>query len=484
MSATTEHPKVFISYSWTDVEHEQFVLELATSLRNHGVDAILDKWDLKPGQDKYAFMESMVVDSDVMKVLVLCDRKYQEKANARTGGVGTESQIISQELYGKVAQTKFIPVVCEYDDESQPCLPVFMKGRIFIDVSTEERYGEGLDQLLRLIYEQPFHHKPRLGGAPAFSSNGGTSYVKELGAAVRAIQDGKPNRQGLETLFIKGVLTELDKLYVTPEGRDYYEGVYQAIAGTKGLRDQVANYVEAVAAFSGDDPSSVGPFIKLMEGVGAHFGPAATSGSYHPGWMDFYAFVALEAMLVQTAALLRHERWKCLRRLVDATYIIRGRQGETVAATFVAFDAHLVSLDDHRNESLKLNRVSVSADLLKERCSAERTTFNELMEADIFLALKALVGLNDGPPQEWRDYWTPRTSVYASYGNKHPVFLRASDETTRNGIHTAIGVRSGAELKTRIDKSESVLTSLNRLTSRTFGHFSFLEAINVDALVR
>lgn len=327
MSATTEHPKVFISYSWTNVEHEQFVLELATGLRNHGVDAILDKWDLKPGQDKYVFMESMVVDPDVLKVLVLCDRKYQEKANSRAGGVGTESQIISQELYGKVRQTKFIPVVCEYDDEGQPCLPVFMKGLIYIDVSTEERYGDGLDQLLRLIYEQPFHQKPKLGGAPAFVSSGGASYVKELGAAVRAIHDGKANRQGLESLFIKGVLTELDKLYVTPDGNDYHEGVYQAIAATKGLRDQVADYVEAVAAFSGDEPSSVGPFIKLMEGVGAHFGQPTTSGSYYPGWTDFYSFFALEALLVQTAALIRHERWKSLRRLLDATYVVRGSGG-------------------------------------------------------------------------------------------------------------------------------------------------------------
>ncbi len=112
MSASKEHPKVFISYSWSGAEHEQFVIELATALRTHGVDAILDKWRLKPGQDKYVFMESMVTDPSVIKVLVLCDRQYQEKANSRAGGVGTESQIISQELYSKVQQTKFIPVVC------------------------------------------------------------------------------------------------------------------------------------------------------------------------------------------------------------------------------------------------------------------------------------------------------------------------------------------------------------------------------------
>ena len=94
MSATTEHPKVFISYSWYGPEHEQDVIDLATTLRNHGVDAVLDKWDLKPGQDKYVFMESMVTDDSVAKVLLLCYKRYQEKANSRSGGVGTESQII------------------------------------------------------------------------------------------------------------------------------------------------------------------------------------------------------------------------------------------------------------------------------------------------------------------------------------------------------------------------------------------------------
>lgn len=154
----------------------------------------------------------------------------------------------------------------------------------------------------------PTTKKPKLGGAPAFLTSSVASYVKDLGAAIRAIPDGKPNLQGLETLFIKGVLTEVDKLYVTPNGNDYHEGVHQAIAGTKGLRDQVADYVETAAAFSGDDPNSVDPFIKLMEGLGAHFGPPTTSGQFYPGWADLYSYFALETFLIQTATLIRHGR--------------------------------------------------------------------------------------------------------------------------------------------------------------------------------
>ena len=55
-------PKVFISYSWTSEEYRNHVIEFATQLRNHGVDVVLDAWDLKPGQDMYVFMEQCVTN--------------------------------------------------------------------------------------------------------------------------------------------------------------------------------------------------------------------------------------------------------------------------------------------------------------------------------------------------------------------------------------------------------------------------------------
>ena len=80
-----EHPTVFVSYSWTSLDYEERVMDLATRLSSDGVRVIIDKWDLREGQDKYAFMERMVTDNDVSKVLMLCDREYGEKANGRLG---------------------------------------------------------------------------------------------------------------------------------------------------------------------------------------------------------------------------------------------------------------------------------------------------------------------------------------------------------------------------------------------------------------
>jgi len=70
------------------------VLNLAKELVELGVDVILDKWTLREGADKYAFMKKMVTDPSVGKVILICDQLYAEKADGRKGGVGTETQIV------------------------------------------------------------------------------------------------------------------------------------------------------------------------------------------------------------------------------------------------------------------------------------------------------------------------------------------------------------------------------------------------------
>ena len=109
-------PKVFISYSWSS---DELVLDLAKRLVAHGVDVVLDKWDLKEGNDKYEFMERCVNDSEITKVLIICDKIYAQKANNRAGGVGDETVIISSEIYGNARQEKFIPIIAERDEEGK-----------------------------------------------------------------------------------------------------------------------------------------------------------------------------------------------------------------------------------------------------------------------------------------------------------------------------------------------------------------------------
>ena len=484
MSASKEHPKVFISYSWSGAEHEQFVMELATSLRTHGVDAILDKWRLRPGQDKYVFMESMVTDPSVAKVLVLCDRRYQEKANSRAGGVGTESQIISQELYSKVQQTKFIPVVCERGANGEEFLPVFMKGRMYVDLSSDERFGDGLDELLRQIFDRPLYPEPLLGDTPAFLKleGGGLPIAKELAGALRAIKDGKTNREGLEMLFVRSVAAEVSRLYVRPEGKEGYdEEIYQAILRTKALRDQVAEYADTFALFSSEDPKSLKGCTYLLEQLGQQFGPPMENGTYMDGWSDLYRFFALEATLVITSALLRYERWQCLRSFLSYPYLVRTDHSGPATADITIFDSYIRSMDEHRNNRMRTNRACLTADMLKERCSTEGTPFRELVQADVFLALYGVVHAKDSEANGQNRYWAPRTSVYTSDAQRLPLFLKAIDPGIRNGIRTAVGASSAADMAARIEVARPML---ERLSLDPFRRFNFVEAANLQTLIK
>ena len=91
-----ENPTVFISYSHDNDEHKAWVLKLATNLRSHGVNAILDQWDLRLGTDLRFFMENGLSSSAL--VLCVCSENYVRKVDAGTGGSGYEGMIMTQGL--------------------------------------------------------------------------------------------------------------------------------------------------------------------------------------------------------------------------------------------------------------------------------------------------------------------------------------------------------------------------------------------------
>jgi hypothetical protein len=165
-------PKLFISYSWSNPQHEQWVLQLATELRESGVDVILDKWDLKEGYDAIVFMEKMVSDPDVGKVVMICDEAYARKSDGRSGGVGTESQIISKEVYDNTSQDKFVAVVTQKDENGKPFVPAYYRSRIHIDLSEPDSYAQNFEQLLRWIFDKPLYEKPDIGNRPSFLADG------------------------------------------------------------------------------------------------------------------------------------------------------------------------------------------------------------------------------------------------------------------------------------------------------------------------
>lgn len=154
-------PKVFISYSHESQEHKKWVLDLAVRLRNNGVDAIIDQWELRPGDDLPHFMETNLASADY--VVMVCTEKYVEKANAGTGGVGYEKMIVTADLLSRIDSNKVVPIVKQYGTSK---LPNFLKTKLFVNFSSDSDYEFSFDELVRTFHKSPLFEKPEIGNNP------------------------------------------------------------------------------------------------------------------------------------------------------------------------------------------------------------------------------------------------------------------------------------------------------------------------------
>ena len=161
-AATVKAPSVFISYSHDSEEHKAWVLQLASELRERGVDATLDQWDLVPGQDVTAFMQKGILDAD--RVILVCSETYVRKAEAGTGGVGFERLIVTREVVQNIDTRKFIPLVRK--NPAEPCIPSFLGPRLYIDFNDDVAYEARREELLRELLGVPANVKPPLGANP------------------------------------------------------------------------------------------------------------------------------------------------------------------------------------------------------------------------------------------------------------------------------------------------------------------------------
>lgn len=142
------NPKIFISYTWENPKHKNWVKQLATRLRADGVETVLDQWELTPGDQLSIFMERSIRTSDF--VLIICTPKYKDKSDGRTGGVGYEGDIMTAEVATGTERRKFIPLLRR--NSWVNAAPSWLRGSYYIDLRgnpySEENYIDLLNTLL------------------------------------------------------------------------------------------------------------------------------------------------------------------------------------------------------------------------------------------------------------------------------------------------------------------------------------------------
>lgn len=149
--------KVFISYSWDDDEHKEWVRRLADSLESdNDFHVIWDGYDLDNFSDKNEYMENAVFNSDY--VVVVGTKKYKDKADNRKGGAGIETylnSIVHWQGLEENKKSKLILVLKESGGE-----PNYLKGHISIRFLDDNKYTSNVLELKKALRKESLIKRP------------------------------------------------------------------------------------------------------------------------------------------------------------------------------------------------------------------------------------------------------------------------------------------------------------------------------------
>jgi len=414
---------VFISYCWgTNNERKLWVRTLADRLvSQNGVDVKVDFYDLKPGNDMHQFMEQMVNDPHVDKVLIICDSEYAQKANGRSGGVGTETQIITPEVYGDAKQEKFIPILAEMGETFSSNLPTYLKARNTIDMSSDDVYEDGYEQLLRVISNQPEFAKPKLGGSIPNFNNETTSFKTHvvIGQLKEAVSKNNISRIKIAMENFKSAILYDFESMLFDEGelvQPYDEQIYQRICDMRPLRDDYISFLSQLTVTSTIVPNISDYIVGLFEEMWRYNNFVVTGKSYLSVQFDHFRFINYELFLYTILLLIEKELYDEAHFILTTKFLINNRYGEIEKDFSILYDS-IDSIDEDRNRRLGLNLHSLVAKGIISRSSiAGRNYDKDLIDVDLLVYYIS---------KHQNGWWFPRTYIYIEFGVHHiHKFLR------------------------------------------------------------
>jgi tetratricopeptide (TPR) repeat protein len=148
----TDSKKVFISYSWDGdgEENEAWVISLAELLKSNGLDVLLDKWHVKPGDPIATFMQQAIANSD--KVVMICTPRYKKSADELKGAAGYETNIIATQIWLTADHRKYIAVL--KTGSLSTSIPFSLQGKCYIDLSNQSLFEQQYGLLIKALTEE------------------------------------------------------------------------------------------------------------------------------------------------------------------------------------------------------------------------------------------------------------------------------------------------------------------------------------------
>lgn len=369
-------------------------------------------------------MEKMVTDQEIKEVAIVAYEVYAAKADSRAGGVGTENQIISKEIYENQEQDKLVAIVAQKNENGKSCLPTYYKSRIYIDLSEPDRYSEDFEKLLRWIFDKPLYIKPALGKKPSFPDERETislGTTAKLKRALDAIKNNKTYAAGALEEYLNMFAKNLETLRIEKSVEEFDDVVVNNIESFLPYRNEAIQLFITVSKYAPTE-ENIQKIHRFFESL-VHYMNRPEHVRQRNEWdSDNFKFIVYELFLYAIAVPVKNERFTQVNYLLEQRYYLPGNSDydRDVLVSFTVFRKY-IGLLKHRNIRLGLRRLSLRADLLKERSSGIGIEFRHLMQADFVLFMRAELDTKDE-----RNIWWPEILLYlGDFHSPFEIFARA-----------------------------------------------------------
>ena len=224
---------------------------------------------------------------------------------------------------------------------------------------------------------------------------------------VDAIRNHKAHAAGAFDEYCGAFTENLERFRLSKSDGEFDDSVVKSIEEFLPSRNEAIQLFTAIAQYA-VDAQFIQSLHRFFERMIPYLHRPQNVSQYSDWDWDNYKFIVHELFLHALAALLKHERIEQANCLLQQQYYLPGNSdyGRDVMTSYSVFGEHMTSLE-HRNTRLGLRRMSLRADLLKERCTGTGIDFRHLLQADFVAFMRAEIAVED----EYKPWW-PETLVW------------------------------------------------------------------------
>jgi hypothetical protein len=185
--------------------------------------------------------------------------------------------------------------------------------------------------------------------------------------------------------------------------------------------------------------------------------PENSSESYHESHFDGYRFLIYEMFVSFIAALIKYGNWGIMGDVLSNDIFIEQKESKYIS--YIQLNTFISSLDASRNSRLHLERVSIMADLLKERFTnsdlSQLISHNKFLEADYFLFMRSICNKKDTEDLLYsHTLWLPRSCIYLNWAPSYIV--KAESKNFLKKLVKAIGLEKCEDFINEFKKNNSI----------------------------